>query len=67
MMDEDVWLLDSIRWDVNREIRNRLTDRIVEAEVVDWWSLLGATEKVTLPEVRRWDIIDKRQCASVIC
>ncbi len=59
MMDEDVWLLDGIRQNVNGEIRNRLTDGMVEAEVVNWWSLLGATEEVTLPELRRRDIMDK--------
>jgi hypothetical protein len=41
-------LPDGIRRDVNKEIRNRLTDRVVEAEVVERWSLLGATEELTL-------------------
>jgi hypothetical protein len=39
MTDEDVWLLDGLRRDVEKEIVDRVTE--VGVEVVNWWSLLG--------------------------
>jgi hypothetical protein len=36
MTDEDVWLLDGVRRDVNRDIMERLTDKGSKVETVDW-------------------------------
>ncbi len=36
MADEDVWLLDGIRRDVNREVKDGLVDSGYDVEVVDW-------------------------------
>jgi hypothetical protein len=36
MTDEDVWLFDGIRRDVNREVKEGLTDSGVGVEMVDW-------------------------------
>jgi hypothetical protein len=53
MTDEDVWLLDGVRRDVNKDILDRLRDREVRIETVDWWTLLGVREEMTLSEIRR--------------
>ncbi len=58
MTDEDVWLLDGVRRDVNRDIVDRLTDKGSKVETVDWWTLLGAREELTLSEVRRLNCVD---------
>jgi hypothetical protein len=34
MTDEDVWLLDGLRRDVNREIRDKVTDRKLKVDIV---------------------------------
>jgi hypothetical protein len=36
MTDEDVWLLDGLRRDVNREIRDEVTERGLKVEVIEW-------------------------------
>jgi hypothetical protein len=52
MTDEDVWLLDGVRQDVNKDIVDRLTDKGIKVETVEWWTLLGAREEMTLSEIR---------------
>jgi hypothetical protein len=58
MTDEDVWLMDGVRRDVNRDIVERLTDKGSKVETVDWWTLLGAREELTLSELRRLNCVD---------
>jgi hypothetical protein len=58
MTDEDVWLLDGIRRDVNREIKETMCDRDSGVEVVDWWQLVNARNKMTLGELRRSGTVD---------
>jgi hypothetical protein len=58
MMDEDVWLLDGIRRDVNREKTDALTDKGAGEEVVDWWTLIGARNEMTVNELRRSGTVD---------
>ncbi len=58
MTDEDVWLLDGVRRDVNKDIVDRLSDRDVKIETVDWWTLLGVREEMTLSEIRRLNCVD---------
>jgi hypothetical protein len=58
MTDEDVWLLDGIRRDVNREIKETLSDRKSGVEVVDWWQLVNARNEMTLSELRRSGTVD---------
>jgi hypothetical protein len=58
MTDEDVWLLDGVRRDVNKDIVDRLTDRGAKIETVEWWTLLGAREEMTLSEIRRLNCVD---------
>jgi hypothetical protein len=58
MTDEDVWLLDGLRRDVNREIKDELTDRKLGVDVVDWWVLLGESDDLTITDIRKRDFLD---------
>ncbi len=58
MTDEDVWLLDGVRRDVNKDIVDRMTDRGLKVETVERWTLLGASEEMTLSELRRLNCVD---------
>ncbi len=58
MTDEDVWLLDGLRRDVNRKIKDALTDMGTGVEVVDWWTLIGARNEMTVNELRRSGTVD---------
>jgi hypothetical protein len=58
MAEEDVWLLDGIRRDVNRETKDMLLESGYDVEVVDWWTLVGARNELTVNEVRRSGLID---------
>jgi hypothetical protein len=59
MTDEDVWLLDGIRRDVNREIKETLLDIDIDIEVVDWWTLMGMRSELMVNKLRRSDTVDK--------
>ncbi len=48
-----MWLLDGIRRDANKEM-----DIGTEVEVVDWWMLVGATNEMTVNELRRSGTVD---------
>ncbi len=56
MTDEDVWLLDGLRQDVDKEIVDRVTE--VGIAVVNWWTLLGMRQEMTLTDVRRQGVVD---------
>jgi hypothetical protein len=58
MTDEDVWLMDGIRRDVNREVKDMLLESGYDIEVVDWWTLVGARSDLTVNEVRCSGLID---------
>ncbi len=58
MTDEDVWLLDGIRRDVNREIKETMCDRNSGVEVIDWWQLVNARNEMTASELRRSGTVD---------
>jgi hypothetical protein len=58
MTDEDVWLLDGIRRDVNREIKETMCERDSGVEVVDWWQMVNARNEMTLGELRRAGVVD---------
>ncbi len=59
MTDEDVWLLDGIRRDVTREIKDNLCDIDCDIEIIDWWTLFGLRNEPTVTEVRRLGTVDK--------
>ncbi len=58
MMDEDVWLLDGLRRDVNREMRDELTDRKLDVDIVEWWTLLGENDDLTITDIRKREFLD---------
>jgi hypothetical protein len=58
MTDEDVWLLGGLRRDVNREIRDELTDRKLDVDIVEWWTLLGESDDLTITDIRKRDFLD---------
>ncbi len=57
MTDEDVWLLDGIRRDVNREVKDGVTESGRSVEVVDWWTVIGARNELTVSEIRKTGIV----------
>jgi hypothetical protein len=73
MTEEDVWLLDGLRRDVNREKRDEVTDRKLKVETVEWWTLMGEKEDLTISDVRRRDFLDsdnvrlKKRCEQFGC
>jgi hypothetical protein len=58
MTDEDVWLFDGIRRDVNREVKDGLIGSGVGVELVDRWTLTGARNEMTVNEIRKFGIVD---------
>jgi hypothetical protein len=58
MTDEDAWLLDGLRRDVNREINYELTDRKLGVDIVEWWMLLGESDDRTIMDIRKRDFLD---------
>jgi hypothetical protein len=77
MTDEDVWLLDGVRCDVNKDIVDTLKVKDMGVEMLEWWTLLGAKDELTLTELRRMDCIDtdnvhlthraNRSAADILC
>ncbi len=58
MTDEDVWLFDGIRREVNREVKEGLIDSGVGVEMVDWWTMVGARNEMTVNEIRKCGMVD---------
>jgi hypothetical protein len=58
MTEEDVWLLDGIRRDVNRETKDGVCESGYDVDIVDWWTLNGARNEMTVNEIRRARIVD---------
>jgi hypothetical protein len=58
MTEEDVWLLDGIRRDVNRETKDGVRESGYDVDIVDWWTLIGARNEMTVNEIRRARIVD---------
>jgi hypothetical protein len=58
MAEEDVWLFDGIRRDVNRETKDGVAESGYDIDIVDWWTLTGTRNEMTLNEMRRARIVD---------
>jgi hypothetical protein len=58
MTEEDVWLPDGLRRDVNREIKEEVTERGLNVEIVEWWTLMGEKEDLTISDVGKRDFLD---------
>jgi hypothetical protein len=57
MADEDVWLLDGVRRDVNKEIVDIMTEKGLGVLTVERWTLLGARDEMTLGELRKMNCV----------
>ncbi len=57
MADEDVWLLDGVRRDVNKEIVDMMTEKGLGVLTVERWTLLGARDEMTLGELRKMNYV----------
>jgi hypothetical protein len=58
MTDEDVWLLDGLHRDVNRKMKDGLVEKRVRVDTVEWWTLTGSNDDMTLNEIRKRDCLD---------
>jgi hypothetical protein len=58
MAEEDVCLFDGIRRDVNRETKDRVAESGYDIDIVDWWTLTGTRNEMTVNEIRRSRIVD---------
>jgi hypothetical protein len=67
MTDEDVWLLDGIRRDVTREIKDTLSDIDCDIEIIEWWTLIGLRNEPTVTEVRKSGTVDKDNVHLSVC
>ncbi len=43
---------------MNREIRDEVTERGLRVEVIEWWTLLGEREDLTISDICRRDFLD---------
>jgi hypothetical protein len=59
MTEEDVWMMDGIRREVDREVKDLLTDCDDFVTVLDWWDMLGLDKDMTVEETRNLGILDK--------
>jgi hypothetical protein len=44
--------LDGIRRDINREVKDGVFDSGYDVDMVDWWTLIGARNEMTVNEIR---------------
>ncbi len=59
MTDDDVWVADGIRRDVDKDIVEMLMDRNRTVTKVDWWELLGTERDMTVWETKEMNIVDR--------
>jgi hypothetical protein len=59
MTDDDVWVVDGIRRDVDKDIVEMLKDRNRTVTKVDWWEMLGTERDMTVRETKEMKIVDR--------
>jgi hypothetical protein len=57
MTQEDVWVMDSIRRDVDRDIVDMLGDGDDGVSVIEWWDVLGFEKDMTVKEMQRMGFV----------
>jgi hypothetical protein len=57
MTQEDVWVMDSIRRDVDRDIVDMLGDGDDGVSVIEWWDILGFEKDMTVKEMQRMGFV----------
>ncbi len=50
--------MDGLRRDVNREIRDEVTECGLKVEVIEWWTILREREDLTISDIRKRDFLD---------
>ncbi len=51
-------MFDGIRRDVNRETKDGVAESGYDIDIVDWWTLTGTRNEMTVNEIRRARIVD---------
>ena len=59
MTDEDTWVMDSVRRDVDRDIVDMLGDGDDVVTVLDWWDMIGFDNDMTVRETRRMGVVSE--------
>jgi hypothetical protein len=59
MVDEDVVMMDGVRRDVDRDIKEMLADNDEGVGIVEWWDILGFDKDLTVTEIGRMSLIDR--------
>jgi hypothetical protein len=57
MTVEDVWMMDSVRRDVDKDIIEMLADNDDGVSVLEWWDILGFDGDMTVKETQRMRIV----------
>jgi hypothetical protein len=57
MTIEDVWMTDSVRRDVDKDIVEMLTDNDEGVSVLEWWDILGLERDMTVRETENMKIV----------
>jgi hypothetical protein len=59
MNEEDVWVMDGIRRDVDRDIKEMLADMDEGVSIVEWWDILGFANDLPVTEIRKMRLLDR--------
>jgi hypothetical protein len=59
MTEEDVFMMDGVRRDVDRDIKEMLLDNDEGVGIVEWWDILGFDKDLTVTEIGRLNLIDR--------
>jgi hypothetical protein len=57
MTEEDVWVANGVRRDIDRDIKEMVIDMGQKISVMDWWDMLGMEGDMTAKEVKRLRVI----------
>ncbi len=58
MTDDDLLVMDSVRRDVDRDIKEVLCDMSKKVSFLDWWDLVGMDGDMSVTEVKRLGLIE---------
>jgi hypothetical protein len=58
MTEDDTLVMDSVRRDVDRDIKEAMGDMSKVVHFFDWWDLVGLDGDMTVKEVKRLGIIE---------
>ncbi len=58
MTESDVWTTDSVRREVDRDVKEVVMEGGRNVRILEWWDLLGLESDTTVTNIRRMGIID---------